>query len=189
MKVSYTLDKTTNPPTFVTERLIMRPFKEGDEGEVFAYASDPVNTEFMLWDRHNTIEDSKAFIRFELDCYRRGNCYDYAFVLKETGKIIGSGGSMIIYPPHCAEIGYIIDKSYWGKGLVPEAMRALIHYYTEVLTLRRIEAKHFAENEKSGRVMQKLGMQYEGTLKSKVFAQGRYWDCAQYSLILPQGGK
>ena len=161
----------------------MRPFREGDEDEVFLYASDKVNTEFMLWDTHKDIEDSKAFIKFELDSYEKGNCYDYAFVLGETGKIIGSGGSMTVNPPHCAEIGYIIDKAYWGKGLVPEAMGALIDFYTDELNIRRIEAKHFLENEKSGRVMQKLGMQYEGTLRSKVFAQGRYWDLKQYALI------
>lgn len=179
----YKTDKTTDPPTFITERLIMRPFEIKDAEAVFAYASDEENTRYMLWERHRTIEDTLTFINWELENYKKGNCYDYAFVLKETGAVIGSGGSMTVNPPHSAEIGYIIDKKYWGRGLVPEAMAALIDYYISELKIRRIEAKHFLENEKSGRVMLKLGMRYEGLLRQKVYAQGRYWDVRQYALI------
>ena len=183
MKISYTIDKTTNPLTLITERLILRPFKTEDAGEVFAYASDEENTRYMIWERHKTIKDSLDFINSELENYKKGGCYDYAFVLKETGGVIGSGGSMAVNAPHSAEIGYIIDKKYWGRGLVPEAMAAIVGFLTGELKIKRIEAKHFAENEKSGRVMQKIGMQYEGLLRQKVFAQGRYWDVKQYGLI------
>ena len=179
----YKIDKTTNPPTIETERLILRPFKLEDAQDIFAYASDEENTRYMIWERHQTIDDTLIFLNLELANYEKGNCYDYAFVLKETGRLIGSGGCMSANAPHCAEIGYIIDKKYWGRGLVPEAMSALIGYFTRELKIKRIEAKHFCGNEKSGRVMEKLGMQYEGTLRQKVFAQGRYWDVKQYSLI------
>ena len=179
----YKIDKSTNPPTIETERLILRPFKIGDAADIFAYASDAENTRYMIFERHKTVQDALDFIGLELKNYEKGNCYDYAFVLKETGRLIGSGGCMSVNAPHCAEIGYIIDKKYWGRGLVPEAMSALIDFFTKELKIKRIEAKHFCGNEKSGRVMEKLGMRYEGTLRQKVFAQGCYWDVKQYSLI------
>ena len=179
----YKIDKSTNPPTIETERLILRPYKTEDAEDVFAYASDEENTRYMIWERHKTVQDAIDFIGFEMKNYEKGNCFDYAFVLKETGKRIGGGGCMAADIPHCAEIGYIINKRYWGRGLVPEAMSAIIDFFTKELKIKRIEAKYFVGNEKSGRVMEKLGMQYEGTLRQKVFAQGRYWDVKQYSLV------
>ena len=179
----YKIDKSTNPPTFETKRLILRPFKIEDAKDVFAYASDVENTHYMIWERHKSIDDTLKFLEWELGNYQKGGCYDYAFILKETGALIGSGGCMAVNAPHSAEIGYIIDKKYWGRGLVPEAMSALIDYFTKKLKIKRIEAKHFCENENSGRVMEKLGMQYEGTMRQKVFAQGKYWDVKQYALI------
>jgi len=177
------IDKSTTPPAIETERLILRPFKITDAEAVFAYASDAENTRYMIWERHKTPKDTIDFINFELSNYEKGNCFDYAFILKETGKLIGSGGCMAANVPHCAEIGYIIDKKYWGKGLVPEAMAALVEFFTRELGIKRIEAKHFAENPNSGKVMLKLGMKYEGTLRQKVYARGRYWNVLQYARI------
>lgn len=183
MKSKYQIDRTASPPAFITERLILRPFRIGDAEALFAYGSDAETTQYMIFERHKTIQDTLDFINSELENYKKGNCYDYAFVLKETGGVIGSGGCMAVNAPHSAEIGYIIDKKYWGKGLVPEAMAALLDFFIKELKIKRIEAKHFVGNEKSGRVMQKLGMQYEGLLRQKVFAHGMYWDVKQYSLI------
>ena len=179
----YKIDKSTNPPTIETERLILRPFKIEDAKDIFAYASDGENTRYMMFERHKSVDDALTFINSELKNYEKGNCYDYAFVLKETGGVIGSGGSMAVNIPHSAEIGYIINKKYWCRGLVPEAMSALVDYFTKELKIKRIEGKHFVGNDKSGRVMEKLGMQYEGTMRQKVSAQGRYWDVKQYALI------
>ena len=84
---------------------------------------------------------------------------------------------------HWAELGYWIGKPYWSKGYCTEAAGALLDYGFKVLELNRIQARHLVSNPASGRVMQKLGMSYEGTLRQVVFLRGSYEDLAGYAIL------
>lgn len=186
LKIDYKVtDKKSLPPVIETERLILRRVTRADEADIFAYASDPEATRFMLWETHKTREDTRAFIEYTLKEYETGRHWDYAFELKSEQRLIGTGGVFNKVDVHCTEIGYIISREYWGRGLVPEAMGALTDYLFTRANVHRIEAKHFLENEKSGRVMQKLGMSYEGTLKDKLFARNAYQTVKLYAMINP----
>lgn len=82
-----------------------------------------------------------------------------------------------------AELGYAIHREYWGQGLVPEAVRAMISFGFEKIGLNRIEARCIAENTASARVMEKAGMSYEGTLRQREFIKGAYRNIKLYAIL------
>ena len=81
------------------------------------------------------------------------------------------------------EIGYVLSDYYWGRGIMPEAGKVVISYLFEE-GFNRIQALHDEENPKSGRVMQKIGMEYEGTLKQyEKRSDGKFSNCKIYAII------
>ena len=86
-------------------------------------------------------------------------------------------------PEHArAEVGYVLSRGYWGRGIMTEAVRAVIHFGFEELHLNRIESRCIAENMASARVMEKAGMVYEGTLRGREFIKGYYRDMKVYAI-------
>ena len=87
-------------------------------------------------------------------------------------------------PEHArAELGYVLSREHWGKGLMPEAVRAVMAFGFEKLSLNRIQARCIAENLASARVMEKAGMTFEGTLRESEFIKGAYRDIKLYSIL------
>ena len=144
--------------TIETERLILRPITVEDAEAVFKWASDPEVSKFMIYPRHRDISDTTGWLE-SIDHDNPDN-YEMAFVLKETGEVIGSGGIYYRQDEDYWNIGYNIRKDQWGKGLVPEAMQALVDHVRETRNARAIRGSFAKENKKSGRVMEKLGMTY-----------------------------
>lgn len=171
-------------PTLETERLILRRLAPDDAQDIFAYASDADVTEYVLWPTHKTTEDSRAFISFTLERYEKDLAGDWGVVLKENGRLIGTVGfRWADMDNRSGEIGYVLAKQYWGQGIIPEAAGRVLKFAFEEMGLNRIECYHLLPNEKSGRVMQKLGMTYEGTAREETFAKGRFWDVKQYAIL------
>lgn len=81
------------------------------------------------------------------------------------------------------EIAYALNRAYWGNGYMPEAAAAVLAFGFDTLQLNRIEARCEVDNLPSERVMQKLGMQFEGVLRQHVQVQGRYRDLKLYSIL------
>ena len=157
-------DKTKR---FETDRLILRKFEISDVGNVFDnYASKDNVTKYLSWKSHKTLEDSKAFLEnFIISSYESDDSYKWAIVLKETNEVIGCIDVVRVDRDKSkAELGWVLDDNHWGKGIMPEAGKVVLKYLIDE-GFKRIEARHNIENEKSGRVMQKIGMQYEGTLR------------------------
>ncbi len=176
------------PPILATERLILRPIVPGDAEQIYEYASDPEVTRYLPWDTHRSLRDTWAYIRATQAAYRRGQHYDYAITLRQSGRLIGAGGCVreLTEESRCAEIGYVLNRSYWGRGIATEAMHAVLRFLFETKSIHRIEARHAVQNESSGRVLQKLGMRLEGTLQDKYFFKGRYWTVRQYAILNPR---
>jgi [ribosomal protein S5]-alanine N-acetyltransferase len=171
-------------PQLETKRLILRKLTLDDADDIFEYASDDEVTQYMIWDTHKSIEDARGFISFVLGRYERDEAGEWGICLKGTGKLIGAIGF-----PWCdtknrrAEIGYVLSKSYWGQGIMPEVVGRVLQFAFEEMGLNRIECCHFLPNEKSGRVMQKAGMSFEGVARERIVAKGRYWDIKQYAIL------
>ncbi|MDQ3923896.1 MAG: GNAT family N-acetyltransferase [Actinomycetota bacterium] len=173
-----------NLPTLETERLILRKMTLDDAKAVFAYASDPEVTHYVIWEMHRTIEDSTAFLELALDKYESGGEPDWGIVYKGGHCLVGTCGFVNWDVDHTrAEIGYVLHKDYWGRGLMPEAVRAMIGFGFEQMGLNRIEARCIAKNTASARVMEKAGMTYEGTLREREFVKGAYRDMKLYSVL------
>ncbi len=108
----------------------------------------------------------------------------YGIELKNEKKIIGTCG-FIDYEEnhHKAELAYALSPNYWGQGFATEAAKACIRYGFERLQLNRIAAGCHASNAQSERVMKRLGMQYEGTMRKDMFVKGAYRDTKIYSIL------
>lgn len=149
---------------FETARLILRPFEKKDAGDLYRYASDPDVGPVAGWPAHTSVEDSEEAIRLFLS-----GPETYAVCLKEDNRPIGA---IALSPPEESnmdlgedemELGYWIGKPFWGQGMIPEAGRALIDHGFEDLGLKDIRCGYFDGNEKSRRVQEKLGFQYDRT--------------------------
>jgi len=176
--------KYKGTPQLETERLILRRLRSEDENDIFEYASDEEVSRFVFWNTHRSIEDSRNFISFTLGRYDRDEAGEWGIVLKEEDKLIGTiGFTGFDARSRRAEIGYVLSRKYWGQGIMPEALNRLLEFAFTEMDLNRIECSYVSPNEKSGRVMQKVGMSYEGTAREKVFFKGRFWDLKQYAIL------
>jgi ribosomal-protein-alanine N-acetyltransferase len=105
-------------------------------------------------------------------------------VLKENQRIIGATGFDALDVGHCrGEFGYSLSRHYWGRGLATEAAKAVVQFGFEAMGLYRIEAKCMVENVASERVMQKVGLSFEGILRGYWLKHGAYQDVKLYSIL------
>ena len=143
---------------FETERLIIRPLVPEDAEAAFRWCGDPDVNTYMIYPLYHRVEDVRTWLESR-DTDDPDN-FDEGIVLKSTGELIGSGG-MRYYPERNAwEIGYNIRKDQWGNGYVVEYLTALMDQIRKVRPVEAIDGIFAAENYKSRRVMEKLGMVY-----------------------------
>lgn len=170
-------------PEIETERLLLRKLTLDDVDDVFAYASDPEVAAMTTWEPHASRDDSLAFLTGVQRWYHDGDGGPWGIVIKDVGRVVGTVGLSVISWHARAELGYAIGKQWWGRGITAEASRAVLRYGFETLGLNRIEARCLPENAASERVMQKLGMTYEGRLREHMYAKGRFDDFKMYSIL------
>lgn len=171
-------------PILETERLILRKITMDDAEDMFAYGSDPEVSRYVTWNQHQTKDDTEEFVEFVLNQYEAGRLAPWGIEWKETGKLIGTIDFVSWNTNHhFAEIGYVIARDYWGKGITTEAAKELIKYGFTNMGLVRVQAKCFVENIGSERVMEKAGMKFEGILRKSMLIKGRYRDLKMYSIL------
>ncbi len=147
-----------------TERLILRRFRIEDAEDMFNnWASDPEVTKYLTWPAHRSVEVTKALLNDLVPRYEDGGCFNWAMELKETGSVIGNISVVgLNEATQAADMGYCMSRAHWGKGLMPEALRAVMEFLFDEAELNRVSACHDLNNPKSGRVMEKAGMKLEG---------------------------
>lgn len=166
-----------------TKRLLLRKFELGDARMMYDnYCSDNEVTKYLMWQTHSSIEVTRSYVEAVLKDYEKSNAFNWAITL--GGELIGAVGAVKISEADmCAEIGYCLGKKWWGMGIMTEAARAVIEYLIREAGFHRVSAYHDVKNPASGRVMQKIGMTYEGTLREARFVKGRFVDMAYYSTL------
>ena len=109
----------------------------------------------------------------------------FAFAIMVDDKVVGSIGIFRQGNIHSqtAELGYYIAEEYWDKGIMTEAVKQICEYVFEKSDIIRIYAEPFAYNAASCRVLEKVGFQYEGTLRSNAVKNGKVIDMKMYSLL------
>jgi cupin fold WbuC family metalloprotein len=173
------------PPLLQSERLVLRGYELTDAEAIHAYASDPDTTRYMAWQRHGSVDDAFAFLNgFVAASYQRRDL-DYALCLADAPeRAIGGLGLYVRSERHRSmELGYILSRSHWGRGLLPEAARLLIDHAFASCAVERIYAPIFAENARSRRAAEKIGLRLEGVLRSALDFHGRRWDEAIYAVL------
>ena len=150
-----------------TERLILRRFVEADVEDIFNnWSNDPEVTKYLRWQPHGDISVTRGYMEDKLRAYEREDYYLWAMELKGAGAVIGNiGVGRHNDAPRSATIGYCLGRAWWNRGYMSEALRGVIKFFFEEVGMNRVEARHDPRNPGSGRVMQKAGMTYEGTLR------------------------
>ena len=173
-----------NMPAMETSRLFLRQMSVDDSADMYAYASDPRVSEYLLWGPHKSQDYTRSYIAFLQKAYRKGEFYDWAVVEKESGRMIGTGGfSKIDAKNDLVEIGYVLSAAHWGKGYGSEIAAFLLRFGFEVLQCQRIEARYMVENGASRRVMEKCGMLFEGVHRKCLLVKGVYRDIGICSIL------
>ncbi|HET7656666.1 MAG TPA: GNAT family protein [Bacillales bacterium] len=171
-------------PTLETERLILRKLTMDDAEDLFEYSSEPEVSKYLPWETHRTIGDSKEFISMVLELYETGQLAPWGIMLKENEKLVGTIDFVHWLPKHHrAEISFVLSKKFWGNGYILEATRRLLCFGFEQMELQKIEALSMIENVQSQRVLQKLGMRFEGVLRNHWWVKDRFRDIVQYSIL------
>ncbi len=156
-----------------TDRLILRPFQEEDLTDFYAYASVPGVGEMAGWTHHTSMEESKKILDIFLQEKKT-----FAIINKESKQVIGSLGLEEYDEEYFKEyedqrgleLGYVLSKEYWGKGLMPEAVHRVIEFLFDEKNLDFITCAHFIQNSQSRRVIEKNGFQFvcEGVYDGKI---------------------
>lgn len=144
--------------TLETERLILRAWKLEDAADVFAYASGSRVGPMAGWKPHETLAETKELLRNFIE-----QDDTWAVEYKESRKVIGSVGLHSREREGIAfdrELGYVLSEDYWGRGIMPEAVSAVIRFAFEELGINTLLASHFSFNRQSERVIRKSGFRY-----------------------------
>lgn len=149
-------------PVFTTDRLILREISILDARDMYEYARLPYVGPQAGWNPHSSIDETIRIIQMFIETKKSGDMGVWAIVDKKTRKMIGTIELYNYVPRFKAELGYVLNPKFWGKGYVVEAGKALLNYAFNTLGLKRVEAGVFVDNHQSIRVCEKLGLKREG---------------------------
>lgn len=175
-------------PILHTERLVLRPFKLEDAPEVqrFAGDRDVASTTSAI---PHPYEDGMAeeWISTHQSGFEKGTGINLAITLKDTEKtedtiLIGAIGIGIDQTEKIGELGYWVGKPYWNCGYATEAANVILNYAFDVLELTSIHAFYLKRNPASGRVLEKIGMQFEESFPKAVEKWGVLEDMIKYNI-------
>lgn len=171
--------------TIETPRLILRQAVMEDAVPMFNnWASDPEVTKFLTWPTYQKVDTAHSILEMWINAYEKANFYQWMIELKEIHEPIGSISVVHLRDDIAqAEIGYCIGQRWWHKGIMTEALEAVINYLFAEAGMNRIEAKHDPNNPHSGGVMKKCGMKYEGTSRASDRNNQGICDTAHYAIL------
>lgn len=154
--------------TITTDRLILRKYVSEDaDAMYYNWASEDAVTRYLTWPTHANIQVTKAVLSDWISSYERPDFYNWGIELKSIGEVVGNIAIVQVREETSAAIvGWCLGTKWWGQGIMPEAAKAVASYLFDEVGFLRIAAYHDKNNPKSGHVMQKIGMSYEGTLRS-----------------------
>ncbi len=164
-----------NIPTLKTERLSLRAMHPIDAEDMYDYAKREDVTRYLTWNPHKSVSYTKEYLRYVHSRYSLGDFYDWAIIDLESRRMIGTCGFTSIDTANdSAEIGYVLNPEFQGRGLGSEAVERVLAFGFEELELHRIEARFMADNARSRRLMERVGMTFEGFRRDAVMVKGEY---------------
>lgn len=173
-------------PVIETPRLKLRTYRREDANDIFAYASDPKVARFVPWQHHQSLEDAYSFLKYveQSTSYDRKRLfYIFAMEDKATGRVIGSIDFKKIHD-RMGQVDYAMGVSHWGKGFMSEAGIAVRDWaFRNLLELERLQAYCAVANRGSSRVMEKMGMKFEGLREKAFLLKNEPVDVDNYAIL------
>lgn len=173
------------PERAETERLLLQRLRYEDAEEIFySYASKPEVTKYVSWPTHQSIEDTRHFLKYARQGWLSGTDYSYSIRLKNNNNLLGSIGAM--NDSGKVQFGYCLSPTYWGKGYATEACRLLMDLLTNESLVYRIWTVVDTENIASIKVLRKCGLTEEARFRAwmRFVNQGnKPKDCFFFKLI------
>jgi ribosomal-protein-alanine N-acetyltransferase len=151
------------PETFETDRLLLRRARADDAQGLFdAYANDPQATRYLSWRTHESVAQTREFLDQAESDWTDGSEFIWVLVAREGSNPIGAIG--VAAGAHGMEIGYVLGREWWGRGLMIEAVSPVMRWLQAQSSVHRIWAYCAVDHVRSARVLQRAGMSYEATL-------------------------
>lgn len=178
--------KNSGTQRIETDRLILRRYVIEDADAMYKnWASDSEVTKFLTWQPHSSVEVSRGIIENWLKEYSDEKYYHWAIVLKDNGNEPIGGISVVHMNEDISmvHIGYCLGRAWWRRGIMSEALKAVMDFMFDTVEVNRVESRHDPMNPNSGKVMQKCGMKYEGTLRSADRNNQGICDACYYALL------
>lgn len=171
-------------PVIDTERLKLRPVLQSDIAEIFSTFSDADALKYYGMKPLKSEEDAFSLIEAFEKGFKSGSAIRWGITLKEENKLVGTCGfHNWSKSDQRTELGYELNRSYWHKGYMNEALRAILHYGFNGLEFNRIAATIRPENSSSRALVEKLGFTQEALLKEYQKAGNEFFDMYVYSLL------
>lgn len=154
--------------TLTTDRLLIRPPRLDDAEAIFErYAQDPEVTRYLIWRPHRSLDETRTFLGGYIAQGEDEHQYSWVTVRRADELLLGTI-TLRVYPP-TTEVGYTVAKPDWGRGYGTEALRAVVHFGLALPDVFRIQATCHVDNHASARIMDKVGMEREGTLRRYLY--------------------
>jgi [ribosomal protein S5]-alanine N-acetyltransferase len=171
-------------PTLETERLILRAFRPEDASEFERLIAPKEVTDGTLSFPHPVLEGwGVERINRMLERFASGEHVEFAIVSRDSNAMMGGIGLDVNARHKRGHLGYWFGVDYWGKGYATEAASAVLEYGFQTLELHRIEAGHYPRNPASGRVLEKIGMKFEGVMRGDLLKDDQFEDTVMYARL------
>ena len=152
------------PNELETDRLYLRPAREDDAELIFRrYGQDPQVSRYMSWTPHRSLDDTLEFLRRRIGANQEGKSAGYLIFSRDTGELLGDIGGGI--GESRIQFGYCLARDAWGHGFATEAALAFVAIASSEPSIWRVQAYCDVENRASARVLEKVGLTFEGTLR------------------------
>lgn len=170
--------------TLSTERLVLRPFEQSDAKLAQQLAGDYDIARTTLHVPHPYPDGAaEAWIDAINKAAASGRMYAFAVTRRTDGALVGAMSIGLQAEHHRAELAYWTGRPFWGEGYTTEAAKKVLEFAFNNLQLNRVYAYAMTKNPASTRVMEKIGMSYEGTQRQHISKWGEFEDLAAYGIL------
>ena len=179
-----TESKALEVPILETERLIIRRLRMEDAPAILEILSNDDTVRYWGRPKMTQLETAEQYTRENLDWMEQGNCLYWGVDERGTGKMIGTCALLRLdLDNHRAEVGYLLHRDWWCKGIMSEAMRRVIDYAFVEMKLHRLEADTDPDNDASIRLLERFGFEREGVFRDRWCVGGKWSDSLMLGLL------
>ncbi len=179
--------KASATPTLHTPRLVLRPVREDDVGDIYTIYSDKVALEHFAREPLPDMAAAREMFEKNLSFDEDKAAQFWAICLADSDRMIGTFTLFHISESNRrAEVGYILNREFWGNGYASEALKCIIDHCFNTLEFGRLEADVDPANTGSLRLLERNGFEREGYFRKRWFVRGEWFDSVMFGLINPK---